>query len=68
MDVYLWIFKRLYEGKEIAPELRPFIAEQIHTTMTDEISLKAIEERWTDWFEKLPEPTPEQWEEGKKDA
>jgi hypothetical protein len=66
VDVYLWIFKRLYEGKEIAPELRSFIADQLHTTMTDEISLQAIEERWMDWFEKLPEPTPEQWEEAKK--
>jgi len=66
VDVYLWLFKRMYEGKVIAPELRPFIANQIHTTMTDEISLQAIEERWIDWFDRLPEPTKEQWEEAKK--
>ena len=34
--------------------------------MYNEISLNAIAERWTEWFKNLPEPTPEQWETGKK--
>ncbi|MBN1318119.1 MAG: DUF3800 domain-containing protein [Anaerolineales bacterium] len=66
VDVYLWLFKHLYEGKGIASELRPFVTNQLHSIMTDEISLQAIEERWMDWFNKLPEQTPEQWEEAKK--
>ncbi len=66
VDVYLWLFKRLYEGKEIAPELHPFIGYQINFCLSDEISLNGISERWMQWFNNLPELTPEQWEAAKK--
>jgi hypothetical protein len=66
VDIYLWLFKRLFEGKEIAPELHPLLAPQILKGIYNEISLNAIAERWTEWFKNLPEPTPEQWESGKQ--
>lgn len=60
VDIYLWLFKRLLEEKEIASELYPLIRAQIHCGFYNEISLKAIVKRWTKWFEKLPETTSEQ--------
>jgi hypothetical protein len=64
VDIYLWLFKRLSEKKEIALELRPLVRKQIHYGLYNEISLNAIAERWTEWFEKLPEPTTEQLKSG----
>lgn len=66
VDIYLWLFKRLFEGKEIAPELHPLLVPHISNGIYNEISLNAIAERWTEWFENLPEPTPEQWESGRQ--
>jgi hypothetical protein len=66
VDIYLWLFKCLFEGKEIATELHPLLIQQIQDGMYNEISLHAIAERWTEWFQNLPEPTSEQWETGKQ--
>jgi hypothetical protein len=57
VDVYLWIFKRFLEKKEVAPELLPLIKSQFHRGRTNEISIKALTDRWEKWFEKLP-PAP----------
>jgi len=65
VDIYLWLFKRLFEGKEIAPELHLLLKPHILQGIYNEISLNAIAERWTEWFKNLPELTPEQWESGK---
>ena len=66
VDMYLWAFKRVFEHRELAPELREaLIKPQMHRGRTDEISLSAIESRWTRWFEELPEPTPEAVEKGR---
>jgi hypothetical protein len=66
VDIYLWLFKQLSQKKEIAHELRPLVRTQIYHGLYYEISLNAIAERWTEWFEKLPEPTPDQWKSGKE--
>ena len=60
VDVYLWIFKRLIEGKELAEEIYPFVRKQIPKCRTDEISINAISYRWEKWFKNLPEPTEKQ--------
>lgn len=57
VDVYLWVFRRALEKKELAPELWQLIQPQMRRGTIDEISLAAIEKRWTRWFEDLPEPT-----------
>ena len=46
VDIYLWVFKRMFENKAIAPELKPLIKRQLNVGRTDEISLKAIIDRW----------------------
>lgn len=60
VDIYLWIFKRLMDRKELAPELYPLIKGQFHRGHSDEISIDAIKNRWSKFFEELPEPTGEQ--------
>ena len=60
VDIYLWIFKRFLEGKDLAPELHSLIDTQYERGLANEISLNGIEERWTKYFEELPEPTKEQ--------
>lgn len=66
VDIYLWIFKRLIEGKELAQEIQPFVQKQIPRCRTDEISINAISSRWEKWFKDLPEPTEEAIEKAKE--
>lgn len=66
VDIYLWVFKRFMDDKELAPELFTLIKSQLHRGHTDEISINAISNRWTKWFEELPEPTDEQMEKGRE--
>jgi len=66
VDLYLWTFKRIMEGKELAPEIYPVIKKQMHKSRTDEISINAIASRWQKWFENLPEPTEEQMRKGRE--
>ncbi len=66
VDIYLWIFKRLIEKKEITPEIYPIAKKQMHKSRTDEISISAIALRWQKWFEELPEPSVEQMEKAKE--
>lgn len=66
VDVYLWVFRRALEKKELAPELWLLIEPQMRRGRTDEISLAAVEKRWTRWFENLPEPTEEQMARGRE--
>jgi hypothetical protein len=54
-DIYLWVFKRHLEGKELAPELLELLRGQMHRGRVDEISLNAIAKRWSEHFESLPE-------------
>jgi hypothetical protein len=61
-DVYLWIFKRYLENKELASELLVLIEAQLQRGRTDDISLRSIDERWTKWFANLADPTPEEAE------
>lgn len=66
VDIYLWIFKRLIEGNDLAPEVYPIFQKQTHRSRTDEISINAIASRWQKWFDDLPEPTDEQMEKAKE--
>lgn len=47
-------------------EMRLQVFDQFSIGETDELSLKALAKRWTQWFEELPEPTAEQFECGKE--
>ncbi|MBT9492387.1 MAG: DUF3800 domain-containing protein [Paucibacter sp.] len=54
VDVYLWLSKRLFDGKDIGAELMPLIYAQRHRGNTDEVSLRAIETRWGRHFAEMP--------------
>jgi hypothetical protein len=45
VDIYLWVFKRIFEGKTIANELRPLFEAQIGRGNYDEISHEGIMNR-----------------------
>lgn len=55
VDCYLWIFKRIIEGKELARELFPIVKPHFHQGRADEISINAISSRWSKWLDNLPE-------------
>ena len=65
VDVYLWVFRRMFERTQLAPEFWQLISPQVRRGITSEISLAAIEQRWTRWFDSLPEPTEEQLARGR---
>lgn len=54
MAHYLWIFKRLIDGKDMAAELMPLVHAQRTRGNTDEVSLRAIEIRWERHFAEIP--------------
>ena len=66
VDIYLWVFKRFIEKKSLAPELNLLISSQLHIGHMDEISIRAIANRWEKWFKELPEPTKEQESKAKE--
>lgn len=69
VDIHLWVFKRAMEGIELPPELMALVYAHIHRTKTDEISIMAIEHRWSKWFSQLPEleeMSAEQLERGRE--
>ena len=66
VDIYLWIFKRLIEEKELAPEIYPILQKQMHKSKTDEVSINAIASRWQKWFDDLPESSDEQMDKAKE--
>lgn len=66
VDIYLWIFKRFMERKELAPQLLPFFRRESLRSRIDEVSINAIVARWSKVFDNLPEPTEEQLKRGKE--
>lgn len=59
-DVCLWAFRRVAEEREVPDALVPACKRLSARTDTDEISLRALEQRWGAYFSKMPEPTEEQ--------
>lgn len=55
VDVHLWIFKRAMEGGKLPSQLGALVHAHMRRSRTDEISLRAIEHRWSKWFRQLPE-------------
>jgi len=54
VDVYLWLFKRYFEGKPLSAPLTNLIGKQFNIGYTDQVSLGAIAERWPKFFAGLP--------------
>lgn len=55
VDLHLWVFKRIFEEKELAPELYSIVKPQIGRGVTDIVSLDGIAKRWEKYFAQLPE-------------
>lgn len=66
VDIHLWAFKRVLDKKELAPELWGLVWRQRNRAWMDEISLNALDRRWSKWLNDLPEPTEEQMERAKE--
>jgi hypothetical protein len=66
VDVYLWVFKRFFEGKELGGPLYGVISKQFNIGYTDEVSLEGIFKRWSKVFAAMPEPTEEEMDRAKQ--
>jgi Protein of unknown function (DUF3800) len=65
VDIYLWILKRIAEGKSMSDEGRLLIYGQRHRGIQDEVSLSGMEKRWKGQL-SLPEPDEKKTAEIKK--
>ena len=65
-DIFLWVFKRFLEDKDVAPKLFSLIKGQMHSGYNSEISINAIASKWSKWFEDLPDPTDDQMEKARE--
>lgn len=59
-DLCLWAFRRAVNGRDVPEALVPVCKRLSSRTDTDEVSLRALENRWGHYFSQLPEPTGEQ--------
>jgi hypothetical protein len=66
VDVYLWLFKRFFEGKPLGDALQKLIEHQFNVGYTDQVSLAAIAERWGAHFANLPDISEEDLERGRQ--
>lgn len=66
VDIYLWIFKRYMEQKELTKPLSRLVYTNLKTARTDSISLQSVAKRFKEFFEKLPETTAEMMEKAKE--
>ncbi|HDP7278685.1 TPA: hypothetical protein P6483_004555 [Escherichia coli] len=59
VDIYLWIFKRFMEGKELTRPLTRLVYTNRNTGRTDSVSLQSVAKRSKEFLDKLQEPTAE---------
>ncbi len=59
VDIYLWIFKRFMEGKELTRPLTRLVYTNRNTGRTDSVSLQSVAKRSEEFLDKLQEPTAE---------
>ena len=66
VDLYLWIFKRFMEGKELTRPLARLVYTNRHTSITSSVSLDAIGKQFKAFMETLPEPTADMLQKGRE--
>ncbi len=59
VDIYLWIFKRFMEGKELTRPLAHLVYTNRNTGRTDSVSLQSVAKRSKEFLDTLQEPTAE---------
>lgn len=53
VDIYLWIFKRFMEDKELTKQLNHLIYTNLNTAKTDSVSLKSVRKRSLEFFQNI---------------
>lgn len=66
VDLFLWVFMRMSEGKELPIEVQPIILSQIHRGRTDGVSLSGLSERWNKWLEEKRNLSEDELKVGKE--
>lgn len=66
VDIYLWVFKRFMEEKELTRPLSRLVYTNMKTARTDSVSLESIGIRFKEFIENQPEPTPEMMQKGRE--
>lgn len=66
VDIYIWVFKRWIEKKDLAPELYELIKGQMARGSYNEISINALQHRWGEKIFNSPEPSESQKKEAEK--
>lgn len=65
VDIYLWLSKKILEEDISSPKLDALIDEFNDNKYNNEISIRAITNRWQGYFESLPPLSETQEKEGK---
>lgn len=66
VDVFLWLFKRCAEGKDVPDALVGLVNDLSKHSRLDEVSLMGIKRKWEEKLSSLPEPSAEEAERLKK--
>ena len=59
VDLYLWLATKIHDEKSLPFNLNNMASYLFKTMSYREISLGALNEKWSKFFQKLPEPTEE---------
>ena len=59
VDLYLWLAAKIHDEKSLPFNLNNMASYLFKTMSYREISLGALNEKWSKFFQKLPEPTEE---------
>jgi len=60
VDIYLWVYKRLMEGKDLTKPLLRLVYTNRNTALTSSVSLNSISQQFQVVMETLPEPSVEE--------
>ncbi|MCT2420302.1 DUF3800 domain-containing protein [Pantoea sp. XY16] len=60
VDVYLWVYKRLMEDKELTKPLQRLVYTNRNTALTSSLSLDSISTQFQELMKTLPEPSAEE--------
>ncbi|EOW2372616.1 DUF3800 domain-containing protein [Cronobacter sakazakii] len=66
VDIYLWIFKRYMEQKELTRPLTRLLCTNLNTARTDSVSLQSVAKRFKEFFETLPAPAAEMMQKSRE--
>lgn len=66
VDLYLWLATKIYANDLLSFNLKNMTSYLFKTTTYQEISLRALDEKWSNFFKALPHPTENQLQTAEK--